>query len=353
MIDMIRNHLYNEILEEPTVLRRVYRAYIEDANPALDDAVQVLHRGKMIIMTGMVTSMFGCIPAQCLLSAGGQPSYLVDASEYLHYHLDMTPEDAVFILVSQSGESAEILHLLDNIGKRWQTIGIYNNENSTLAKNSTVGLPIYAGPQLACGSKTNTGTMAVMNILAETVLGTARHKIGEQIEKAITELESLFNDWEEKIAPAVSLLENSAYTVFIGRGPGLASASFSSVLFREVPKVVAEGLPAANFRHGLREMMTPDHRIVAFAPAGRTADKVISLTNEMLSWGVPSLVFTNIPSGKPSSDKQLIFKTAPISEYYCPLFDIAPPQLIGLKMALNRGLEPGKLVISDYVTKVE
>lgn len=352
-MNLLQNHLYNEILEEPAVLRRVHRAYLAAENPALKEAVGILHRSKMIIMTGMVTSMFGCIPAQCLLSEGRQPNYLVDASEFLHYHLEMTPQDAVFILVSQSGESAEIIHLLEKIGKRWQTIGIYNNEESTLAKSCTVGLPIYAGAQRACGSKTNTATMAVLNILAEAYRGTPSQNTAEQIEGAIQGLETLFVDWEEKIAPAVDFLENSAYTIFIGRGPGYASAAFSSVLFREVPKVVAEGLSAATFRHGLREMMTPEHSIIAFAPAGKTAEKVIQFTNEMSSLGIPSLIFTNIPSVSSSSEKSLIFRTAPLSEYYSPLVDIAPPQLIGLQMAIKRGLEPGKLVISDYVTKVE
>ena len=352
-MELQNNHLYHEILEEPSVLRKIHQEYIGKTSPSLDEAIRILNKHEMIIMVGMATSMYGCIPAQCMLSSGGKPNYLVDAAEFLNYHLEMTPKNAAFVLVSQSGESAEIIHLLDKIGKGWQTVGVYNNDQSTLAKQCTVGLPIFAGAQLACGSKTNTATIAVMNILAEGLLGTPQAKVGEQVERAIIWLEEFFKNWEARIEPAVDLLDNSAYTVFIGRGPGLASAYFSSVLFREVPKVVAEGLPAATFRHGLREMMTPDHRIVAFAPSGKTTEKVIQLTEEMNRLGIPSMIFTNQQVVRLPTNDGLVFQTAALAENYSPLVDIAPPQLIGLKLALKRGLEPGKLVISDYVTKVE
>jgi glucosamine--fructose-6-phosphate aminotransferase (isomerizing) len=352
-MELHRNHLYNEILEEPLALERVLQNYLANSHPAMQEAVKILRRSSMIVMTGMATSMYGCIPAQCILSAGGRASYLVDTSELLYYQLEMIPKDAAIILVSQSGESAEVRHLLLEIGKKWPVIGVYNNPESTLAKQCTVGLPIYAGAQHACGSKTNTATMAVMNILAETLAGHPLSRAGEQIEKAIRGLRMLFTDWEEKVEAAVHLLEDAEYTVFIGRGPGLASAMFSSVLFREVPKTVAEGLPAATFRHGLRENITPSHRIVAFAPAGKTRELVIRFAEEMLALGIPTLLVTNQSLSLPPSEKRVVITTEPLEENYSPLVDITPPQLIGVKLALRRGLEPGKLVISNYVTDVE
>jgi len=352
-MDLSRNNLYNEILEEPLVLERIVQNYLENSHPAMQEAVRILRRSSIIVMTGMATSMYGCIPAQCILSAGGQTNYLFDTSELLYYHIYMIPKDAAFILVSQSGESAEVQHILQEIGKKWPVIGVYNNSESTLAKQCTVGLPIYAGTQQACGSKTNTATMAVLNILAETLLGHRLSRAGEQIEKAIRGLRTLFKDWEEKVEAAVNMLEGSANTVFIGRGPGLASAMFSAVLFREVPKTLAEGLPAATFRHGLRENITPDHRLVAFAPAGKTSDLVIRFAEEMLTLGVPTLIITNRPLSLSESEKRFVFQTQHLEENYSSLVDITPPQLIGLKLALRRGIEPGKLIISDYVTSVE
>jgi glucosamine 6-phosphate synthetase-like amidotransferase/phosphosugar isomerase protein len=48
-----------------------------------------------------------------------------------------------------------------------------------------------------------------------------------------------------------------------------------------------------------------------------------------------------------------IVRTYPLDEVYAPIVDIVPPQLVGYLLALKRGLEPGKLVISTYITTVE
>ena len=351
--NMSDNHLFNEITEEPAALERVYHEYVEQSNPSLKEAVHLINSSPAVFMTGMATSEYGCIPAACLLSQGGKPNYLYDVSELLYYHLEGLPKGAVLVVVSQSGESAEIVHLLEEVKGRLPIVGIYNNTSSTLAKSSSVGLPIFAGLQKACGSKTNSATLAVMNLLAEALLGRDVHKAGEQIQKAIISLNHVFENWEVELGPGADLLENSSYTVFVGRGPGRATAMFSSVLFREVPKVVAEGMPAADFRHGLREMITLDHRVVIFAPRGKTTRNLVGLAEDMLKLGVPVCVFTNHDITLKPSKQCWIYRTGLLDEFYSPLVDITPPQLLGYILAKRGGLEPGKLVISTYITTVE
>ena len=350
---MSDNHLFNEIMEEPAALERVYHEYVEQSSPALKEAVRLINQSPAVFMTGMATSEYGCIPATCLLSQWQKPSYLYDVSELLHYHLDGLPKGAVLVVVSQSGESAEIVHILEEVKGRVPIIGIFNNQNSTLAKGSTVGLPILAGSQQACGSKTNTATLVVLNLLAEALLGRDIPRAGEQIQKAIISLEHVFENWEEELTPGADLLEDSKYTVFVGRGPGRATALFSSCLFREVPKVVAEGMGAAAFRHGLREMITPDHRVVIFAPQGKTTRYLVGLAENMLEIGVPVCLFTNQDIAPKQSKQCWIYRTGVLDEIYSPLVDITPPQLLGYMLAKRRGLEPGELVISTYITTVE
>lgn len=350
---MSENHLLNEILEEPEVLQRIYQAYVEKTNPALTEAAHLLQKSPAVYMTGMATSEYGCFPAATLLSQHGRLNFVYDVSELLYYHLDSLPKGACLVVVSQSGESAEIVHLLEMVRGRFPVIGVYNNENSALAKGCTVGLPLLAGPQLACGSKTNVATLAVMNLLAERILGGDLQPAGLQIRLAAAAAGQVFENWEQRLTPAVDFLEQSDYTVFVGRGPGRASVMFSACLFREVPKMVAEGMAAAAFRHGLREMITPHHRVVVFAPGGVTTRYLFGLAQDMLKLDVPVLVVTNQESGIAPSRLCHIVRTGLLDEAYAPLVDIIPPQLIGYMLARRRGLEPGRLVISTYITTVE
>lgn len=350
---MSTNNLLNEIYEEPAALRRLYEAYVARENPALEQAAALLRKSMPIYMTGMATSEYASYAASGLLNQNGMVNFVHDVSELMYYSLPAIKPGACLVLVSQSGNSAEIAHILDDLGGSIPVVGVYNNEDSALARRASLRLPILAGPQLACGSKTNLSTISVLILLAEKALGHDLKAAGKCLLSAADSIERGFEHWEEQLSPAVDFLYGSPYTVFLGRGPSRASAMFSSVLFREVPKVVAEGMGAAVFRHGLREMIRPEHRVVLFAPEGETHSLVINLARDLIAMHVPVLVVSNRETGlEPGKDCCLI-RTAPQPELWAPLVDMVPLQLVGYSLAKRRGLEPGKLIVSTYVTTVE
>jgi fructoselysine-6-P-deglycase FrlB-like protein len=301
----------------------------------------------------MATSDYASWPASVLLSQQGVTNFTYDVSELLYYHLGSLRPGSCLTLVSQSGNSAEIGHILEELGGRLPVVGVYNDEDSALAKSARIGLPILAGPQLACGSKTNLSSMAVLLLLAERTLEHDLRGPGEVLLSAADDIERGFDDWERQLSPAVDFLEPSPYTVFVGRGPSRASAMFTSVLFREVPKVVAEGMGAAAFRHGLREMIKPEHRLVIFAPQSPSLPMLVRLAKDLIDIDVPVLMISNADLGMDLGKKFLLIKTAPEPELWAPLVDMVPMQLVGYMLAKRLGLEPGRLIISTYVTRVE
>ncbi len=347
------SHLLSEILEQPEALRRVHAAYVEQENPALNEAAKLLQRSKITYFSGMATSDYASWPASILLSRHGRANFSYDVSELLYYHLDSLGANGCITLVSQSGNSAEIDHILHELKGRVPIVGVYNSEDSILAKGVNIGLPILAGPQRACGSKTNLSSIAVLLLLAEKTLGHDLREPGAMLLSAAEAIECGFDDWKTRLAPAVDFLEDSPYTVFLGRGPARASAMFTSVLFREVPKVVAEGMGAAAFRHGLREMIKPAHRVVIFAPESPQQPMLVRLAKDLIDIDIPVLMISNSNIDLNAGNRFLLIKTTPQPELWAPLIDMVPMQLTGYLLAQRYGLEPGKLVISTYVTSVE
>jgi glucosamine--fructose-6-phosphate aminotransferase (isomerizing) len=350
---MENNNLLKEILEQPEALRRIHAAYVAVDNPVLDQAAGLLQRSKLIYMTGMATSEYANLPASSLLSQHDRVNFTYDVSELLYYHLPALKSDSCLVLVSQSGNSAEIMHILKDLNGRLPIVGVYNSENSALAGQADIGLPILAGPQLACGSKTNLSSIAVLLLLAEKALGHDLEESGRVLLSVADNIERIFDGWEKKLTPAVDFLENSAYTVFLGRGPSRASALFSSVLFREVPKIVAEGMGAAAFRHGLREMINSAHRVVIFAPQGPSQSMLVHLAKDLIDIDVPVMLITNTDVDMNPGRNLFVIRTDPQPEHWAPLVDMVPMQLVGYLLAKRLGLEPGKLLISTYVTTVE
>jgi glucosamine--fructose-6-phosphate aminotransferase (isomerizing) len=351
---MTENQLLLEIKEQPEALRRLYAAYIDRENQNLHQAAELVRSSGFTIMAGMATSEYANYAASSLLNNNAIPNFVYDVSELLYYHLPILFQPgACLVLVSQSGNSAEIVHILKEVKGKVPIIGVFNDETSYLAQNCDIPLPIYAGPQLACGSKTNLSSVAMLNLLAIAAAGLDLKAAGENVLASASSIQRFLSDWQTQVDPLVEFLAGSRYTVFLGRGPGRASAMFSATLFREVPKVVAEGMGAAAFRHGLREMIQPEDRVVIFAPQSHTQPYLFRIVEDLLDIDVPVLLVCNSDAALASGKEPQVLRTEYLPEMWAPLLDMVPLQLAGYELAKQRGIEPGKLVVSTYVTTVE
>ena len=72
-----------------------------------------------------------------------------------------------------------------------------------------------------------------------------------------------------------------------------------------------------------------------------------------MGMGVPVMVVTNREVDLEAGKTCFILRTEPQPELWAPLVDMVPLQLIGYLLAQRRGLEPGKLTVSTYVTTEE
>jgi glucosamine 6-phosphate synthetase-like amidotransferase/phosphosugar isomerase protein len=129
---------------------------------------------------------------------------------------------------------------------------------------------------------------------------------------------------------------------------------FTYCVFREVPKIVCEGMGAAAFRHGLREMLRPEHRAVIFDPGGKTSPLLVNLALDILAIGTPVLLITNQDTRLPDHPTSSLVVRTPLQvESWAPILDVVPGQLMSMMLAQRKGFEPGKLLICSNVTAVE
>ncbi len=101
-----------------------------------------------------------------------RPSFSVDAGEWLHYAQPIWKDAAVSVLLTASGESAELVELMKAGIDR--PIGlICNNTTSTCWRLAENRLPVLAGPEYGNATKTYTNTAAAAILLASRDAGTA------------------------------------------------------------------------------------------------------------------------------------------------------------------------------------
>ncbi len=130
-------------------------------------------RGR-VILTGMGKSGLICRKIAATLSSTGTPSFFLHPAEAIHGDLGVVRPDDVVIALSYSGETDELLRLLETI-KRLGTrlIALTGNASSTLAQAADVALDARVGAE-ACPlnlapTASTTAALAVGDALAMAV----------------------------------------------------------------------------------------------------------------------------------------------------------------------------------------
>lgn len=96
-----------DIRSQSDVLRRVAAAYHDPSDGPLAAVRPWRANGAPVIFAGMGSSLLAARAAASRLVARGRPAMAAEAGELLHYGLAAIPSDALVVLVSQSGRSAE------------------------------------------------------------------------------------------------------------------------------------------------------------------------------------------------------------------------------------------------------
>jgi arabinose-5-phosphate isomerase len=109
------------------------------------------------------------------LTSTGTPATFLHPADSVHGDLGIVGESDVAILISKSGESAEVLGLLDHLKRLGVfTIGLTGNANSTLARHSDVALDAWvkeeACPHDLAPTTSTTVALALGDALAIALL---------------------------------------------------------------------------------------------------------------------------------------------------------------------------------------
>jgi arabinose-5-phosphate isomerase len=124
---------------------------LERIDARFEDAVDLLSECKgRIVLTGMGKSGIICKKIAATFSSTGQPSFFLHPAEAIHGDLGMLMAGDVVVAISNSGETPEILRLLEMLKRLGiPLIALTGGNSSTLAKHSEVVLDVSV-TQEAC-----------------------------------------------------------------------------------------------------------------------------------------------------------------------------------------------------------
>ena len=255
----------------------------EDAIASFDTARELaarvaaaLRQRRSAILLGMGGSHAVNRMVEGEYRALGINAFAVTLSEQLYSPLDLS--DAVVIVTSQSGESAEVHRILAGLAGHPAAYGMTLEANSTLGRSlpSLVGA---GGTEHAfAATRSLMITLALhLGILASLGLDAAPAR------------EALRTRAKLDVTEAVKLFKRCTAMVFSGRAlRGLGEAVALSTM--ELARMPAYALEGGQFRHGPLEILGSELGTVHFCSDEPAAPLVAGLARDAIAGGSPTLM---------------------------------------------------------------
>ncbi len=337
---MMNDHLSHEIHEQPEVLARLLD---ELAGAAAQVAAAVRARDvRYAVIAARGTSDNAARYAKYLFGATNRlPVALATPSLFSIYHTPPRLRDALVLGVSQSGQSPDIVAVVEE-GRRQGalTVAVTNAPASPLAQAADHVLPLDAGEERAvAATKTYTAQLAALALLAVQLTGdeereerlSALRSVPEAMEKTLA--------LEEPIALAAQRYAYATECLVLGRGYNYATAFEIALKLKELTYVVAQAYSSADFRHGPVAIVERGFPAVVVAPQGAVYPDVLALARELTAHEAELIVISG-------QDEALRLARTPLRlpvvlpEWLSPFTCVVPGQLLALHVTLAKGYDP-------------
>jgi glucosamine--fructose-6-phosphate aminotransferase (isomerizing) len=344
-----------EIAGQPDAMRRAAAALV-DQRDALERVREAAAVSRMLVFTGMGSSYDACYPAVNDLGARGVPAVLIDANELLHFRRPILNAQTLAVVVSQSGESAEIVKLAAELSKqrtRPFLIAITNGLDNDLAHRADLALDTWAGPETGPSTMAFAAAMATMSGLARLLAGdsveTAVDRTRTAAEGAARSAERLLEDPEALAKELEAWHGDRSVMVLLGRGPARAATEHGALVLKE-SGVMAESLGSGLFRHGPLELAGPNMTAIVMATEPETRRLDLSLAADLVEAGAAVMVIT--PDGEAPKGARAV-ATGYLDRALMSAVSIVPVQLLAWRLARTRGRTPGQYTRASKVTTRE
>jgi len=335
---MNNNPYVQDILSQPQALRAALQGY---PSQELHRLVADLDQSKFdrILITGMGASLNGSYPAVLRLSRLPLPVQWVETAELAHFSSGQITPRTLLWVISQSGRSAEIVRLLELCREQPPAalLAVTNETDSPLAQAAHFYLPLNAGSEYTVSTRTYLNTLAVMGLAAAQFLGEPFQAELDAFYAAADAAESYLQGLDDHIQSVQQQAETLQTLLLVGRGSSLAAVFNGALVLKEAAKFPAEGMSAAQFRHGPFELVD-----AAFCAGVFGGDEVIrglnlNLANDILRHGGRVIWIDSQPA--PDLTAWVIPQVSPHSR---PVLEILPIQVLSIVLAERRGFVPGQ-----------
>jgi glucosamine--fructose-6-phosphate aminotransferase (isomerizing) len=348
------HYMHKEIFEQPAALRTTLRGRIDPAEGrivlgGLMNHAKELARARKFVLTGQGTALHAAMIGEYLFEDLAKiPTEVEYASEF-RYRNPIVEEGTVVCAISQSGETADTLAALSEAkDKGALALGVVNVVGSSISRETDAGVYLRVGPEIGVAStKAFTGQVAVLAMMA-IFLGRRRLMSHQECGAMIAELRQVPDKIERVLEQAQTIRRVTEKYVhqenwlFLGRGYNYPTALEGALKLKEISYIHAEGMPAAEMKHGPIALITDGMPAVFIANRGAQYSKVLSNIEEVRSRGAHVIAVATEGDREIARLAEDVLYVPDVAEPLSPMLTVVPLQLMAYFAAVARGHDVDK-----------
>jgi glucosamine--fructose-6-phosphate aminotransferase (isomerizing) len=347
-----RHFMQKEIFEQPRAVSDTL-ASVASVAPGLfgEDAERELRNTRSVLILACGTSYYaGLVGRFWIEELAGIPCSVEIASEY-RYRASVPYPNALVVVISQSGETADTLSALkhaQSLGQQ-RALAICNVASSALMRMTKLRFLTHAGVEIGVASTKAFTTQLCALFLLSLALAKVRGRLSAEEESkqmkalrhlptalgAVLALEPSIIAWAQRFAP-------KEHALFLGRGLHYPIALEGALKLKEISYIHAEGYPAGELKHGPLALVTAEMPVVTVAPNDALLEKLKSNMQEVRARGGELYVFADADTRISPSEGIHVVR---LPEHYgllSPILHVVPLQLLAYHTALARGTDVDK-----------
>ena len=345
-----RHYMQKEIHEQPSVIGQTLNVFYNASEGGihLPNLPFPLEGVKKITLIACGTSYFAAMVARYWIEQLARIPVELDIASEFRYRSPVFNEGGVAIFISQSGETADTLAALRLCKSNGQKIiGIVNVAESSIANESDLVIPTYAGPEIGVASTKAFTTQLVTLACLTLALAKAQNKLSpEAINKlchALAEVPARAVEilhHEDHIALLATHLMDARDMLYIGRGTSYAIAMEGALKMKEISYIHAEGYAAGELKHGPIALIDEHVPVVVFAPTDPWFEKTASNVQEAVARGGKIILISDEAGIKKIGDLAAHHVVIPsVDAFVTPVLYALPAQLLAYHVAVLKGTD--------------
>jgi glucosamine--fructose-6-phosphate aminotransferase (isomerizing) len=348
-----KHFMLKEIFEQPRAVRdtTLGRVGLETGRIFLDEMditpkqFQAFREVK-IIACG--TSWHAALAGKFMMEKLARIPVEVDYGSEFRYRDPILGSDALTVVISQSGETADTLAAQREAkNKGSKTVSICNVVGSMITREAAGTIYTHAGPEIGVAStKAFTCQLTALMILS-LYLGQMRGHLDEQKSRCLVQelvripgkLESILANDAQYEELARKLFRATDF-LFLGRGIHFPIALEGALKLKEISYIHAEGYAAGELKHGPIALIDENMPVVVIAPYDRVFEKTVSNMQEVAARGGNIILMTDAKGAAEASVDSMVTIVLPdMAATFTPMVYAIPVQLLAYHTAVIMGTD--------------